>query len=149
MIEEIEKEDTLLVKDVMTTQVVTLTTEDVVSEVYQIFSELNIHHIPVVHADKRIVGIVSKSDLERISSGISLFSQKRKEELNAVLYRTLRVVEIMTPQPECVDPDITLKDAILMFRKNKFRALPVVDKGKIIGIVTPYDVMLFFAQNFL
>ena len=133
----------------MTTQVVSLNTEDIVSEVYQIFSELNIHHIPVVHKEDHIVGIVSKSDLERISSGISLFSQNRKKEFNEVLYRTLRVSEIMTPQPECVNPDLSLKEAILLFRENKFRALPVVEENRMIGIITPYDIMLFFAENFL
>lgn len=144
-----KNEDVLCVKDVMTTQVVTLSTEDVVSEVYEIFSELNIHHIPVVHDDHKIVGIISRSDLERISSGISLFSQKRKDEMNATLYRSLRVSEIMTTQPECVGPEISLKEAILHFRENKFRALPVVENEKIVGIITPYDVMLFFAENFL
>lgn len=142
-------EELLLVSDVMTTQVVSLNTEDIVSEVYQIFSELNIHHIPVVHKEDHIVGIVSKSDLERISSGISLFSQNRKNEFNEVLYRTLRVSEIMTPQPECVKPDLSLKEAILLFRENKFRALPVVEEDRLIGIITPYDIMLFFAENFL
>ena len=143
------EEGLLLVSDVMTTQVVSLNTEDIVSEVYQIFSELNIHHIPVVHKEDHIVGIVSKSDLERISSGISLFSQNRKKEFNEVLYRTLRVSEIMTPQPECVNPDLSLKEAILLFRENKFRALPVVEENRMIGIITPYDIMLFFAENFL
>lgn len=143
------EENLLLVKDIMTTQVVSLNTEDIVSQVYKIFLELNIHHIPVVHKEEHIVGIVSRSDLERISSGISLFNQQRKSEFNEVLYRTLRVSEIMTPQPECIEPNVTLKEAILLFRENKFRALPVVEDGKMIGIITPYDVMLFFAENFL
>jgi CBS domain-containing protein len=149
MIHKKNKEENLLVTDVMTTQVVTLNTEDVVSEVYQIFSELNIHHIPIVHQKDKIVGIVSKSDLERISSGMSLFTQQKKNEFNEVLYRSLRVSEIMTPQPECISSEVTLKEAILLFRENKFRALPVLENGKMIGIITPYDVMLFFAENFL
>jgi len=138
---------TLSVKDIMTRDVICVHAEDIVTKVHEIFEMHEIHHLPVLDNHENIVGIISRTDLERISAGMSMFKLNKKEEYNEALYRSLRAKEIMTPDPECLDRAATLESAITEFKDNKFRALPVVLGQHVVGIITPYDIMLYFAEH--
>ena len=131
----------------MTSNVISVSTEDIVTKVDEIFKNNSIHHIPVISNENEIVGIISKTDFERISAGLSLFKLTGRDDYNQALYRSLRAVEIMTRDVICISIDKSMEDAIMVFRKNKVRALPVLDGKNIKGIVTPYDIMVYFADN--
>lgn len=131
----------------MTSHVICVNTEDIVTKVDDIFKNNVIHHIPVLSTDGDVVGIISKIDFERISAGLSMFKLTRRDDYNQALYRSLRAGEIMTKDAICISIDNSMDDAIQVFRKNKVRALPVLDGNNIKGIVTPYDVMVYFADN--
>lgn len=138
---------TVNVKDIMTPHVICVSTEDIVTKVDEIFKSHSIHHIPVLSTEGKIVGIISKSDFERISSGKSMFKLANRKEYNKTLYRTLRAVEIMTKNVKCIDSDVNLKEAIHIFKQNQVRALPVIHDDEIVGIITPYDIMIYFADH--
>jgi CBS domain-containing protein len=135
------------VKDIMTPHVICVSTEDIVTKVDEIFNSHSIHHIPVLSTDGKIAGIISKSDFERISSGKSMFKLANRKEYNKTLYRTLRAVEIMTKNVQCIDSEVNLKEAIHIFRQNRVRALPVIHDDEIVGIITPYDIMIYYADH--
>lgn len=131
----------------MTSHVISVSTEDIVTKVDEIFKNNSIHHIPVLSVEGETVGIISKTDFERISAGMSLFKMSNKDEYNQALYRSLRAGEIMTRDAICITINDTMDDAIQVFKKNKVRALPVLEGKSISGIVTPYDIMVYFADN--
>lgn len=135
------------VQTIMTKQVITLHSEDVVSKAHEIFTNHNIHHIPIVNDSSEIIGIVSLTDMNKISSGYSVFKNHDKEVQNLALYRSLRISEIMTPNPEIIGPDESLRSAVEKFKDNTFRALPVVKDNQVQGIITPYDIMVYYSDN--
>lgn len=135
------------VKDIMTREVICLNTEDIVTKVDEIFSSHNIHHIPILSGEKKVVGMISKSDFERISAGFSMFKMSKREEYNHALYRSLRAVEIMTKDVKTISAESSINDAIHIFKENRLHALPVIEKDAIVGIITPYDIMVYYAEH--
>ena len=134
-------------KDIMSKDLTTVGIHTPVSEIATIFSNSTFHHIPVVDKQERLKGIVSKTDFERIKSGISLFRNPKMESYNKSLFRTLLTSDIMTADVKELQPDDSIELAYREFKNNVFRALPIVDKGKLVGIVTPLDLLDFFFQS--
>ena len=134
-------------KDVMSKNLTTVGVHTPVSLVATIFANSTFHHIPVVDDHQRLKGIISKTDFERIKSGISLFRNPKLEAYNESLFRTLLTSDIMTMNVIEMRPEDSIELAYKVFSKNKIRALPIVDKGKLVGIVTPLDLLDFFFQT--
>lgn len=135
------------VSEIMTKDVIHLTTEDTVDRIAAIFDVKKIHHIPVLSLDGSLVGIVSKTDFDRVSLGMSLFREKYADEYNQSMYRATRVVDIMTKDVVSLNPHHTLWDAYEIFKENLVRALPVIDNGILLGIVTPIDLLEFMLET--
>jgi CBS domain-containing protein len=133
--------------EVMTKFPLTVQAEDPVIEVQDIFEEYSIHHIPVLSEDKQVVGIVSKTDIDQLSWGISLFANPNRESYNEALMHTRRVKDIMTKNVYTLDVDDSIEDAYSVFRSEDFRAIPVLENGDLVGIVTPIDLVKPFITN--
>jgi len=131
---------TTTVAQIMSTPVITVGPNNTMSDVQDIFRKNNIHHIPVVNEDK-VVGIISKSDYYRLLHGFTLFKTHKSEQYNDAIMRSLLAEEAMTRQVATLDPDDSLEMAVGFFRENLFHALPVVDKDKLVGIVTTFDLL--------
>ncbi len=127
--------------DIMNTRVVTLSTENTVDEAVVIFKNNSFHHIPVVNAVKEVVGMISTTDLERISLGMSVFGNAQKEKYNESLFRSLRVADVMAKDIVALDSQQTLQDAYRIFWQGTVRCLPIVDDGILVGIVSPLDLI--------
>ena len=138
---------TRYIRDIMTKTVICLDTEDIVTKVDNIFKENNIHHIPILSSGKKVVGIISKTDFERISAGFSMFKLSNREEYNHALYRSLRAVEIMTTDVKTISVNATIGEAANIFKENRLHALPVIENDAIVGIITPYDIMVYYTEN--
>ena len=136
------KDKTTTVGQIMTTPVITVSPDDTMSKVQDIFRMNNIHHIPVVDKGK-VVGIISKADYFRLLHGFTLFRTEKSNEYNDAIMRSLLVGEVMTKQVATLNPDDSLEMAAGFFRENLFHALPVVDKGRLIGIITTFDLITY------
>ncbi|MCO6476762.1 MAG: CBS domain-containing protein [Phaeodactylibacter sp.] len=136
------KDKTTTVGQIMSTPVITVSPDDTMSKVQDIFRMNNIHHIPVVDKGK-VVGIISKSDYYRLLHGFTLFKTEKSNEYNDAIMRSLLVGEVMTKQVATLNPEDSLEMAAGFFRENLFHALPVVDKGTLIGIVTTFDLITY------
>lgn len=130
------------VGQIMSTPVITVGPDDTMKKVQDIFRMNNIHHIPVV-VDGKVAGIVSKSDYLRLLHGFTLFKTEKSVEYNDAIMRSLLVGEVMTKQVATLGPEDTVEMAAGFFRENLFHALPVVSKGKLVGIVTTFDLITF------
>ncbi len=125
------------VSDCMTREVQTLGEEQSLREALGLQQRHKIRHIPVV-ADGRIVGILTDRDLKRASpSLLSGISQEQYDEL----LDTTRVGQVMTRNPYTVTPATPLKDVAKILIDRKFGALPVIQKNRLVGIITDIDLL--------
>ena len=112
------------------------------SEVLELFSKHGMHHLPVVDGQDKIIGIISSNDL------MKLFSDPRYRDLkfnSDEIDKVLNLPSIMTSNPVVVSSKDTIQHAAKILADNKFQALPVVDDGKLVGIVTVKDLAQLIA----
>ena len=134
------KDKTTTVGQIMSTPVITVGPDDTMKKVQDIFLMNNIHHLPAV-IDGKVAGMISKSDYLRLLHGFTLFKTEKSAEYNDAIMRSLLVGEVMTKQVATLAPEDTLDMAPGFFRENLFHALPVVSKGKLVGIITTFDLI--------
>lgn len=137
--------NTVSVRQIMTTEVVTVRSDDTMEMVHRIFHTSDIHHLPVVNEDGKVVGIVSKSDYYSISNAFPLFRPDLRDAANERLFKSLLVEDVMTRQVATLSPDDAITVAAGFFKENIFHAIPIVDKqGKLVGILTTFDLLNYF-----
>jgi len=135
---------TATVSQIMTTNVLFVKPDDTMEKIGDIFRMNNIHHVPVISEDGKVVGMVSHTDYHKILHGFTLFKTEKSDEYNKAILRSLLVKEVMTKQVAKLNPEDNLMLAAGYFRENLFHAIPVVDKqGKLVGILSTYDMLNF------
>lgn len=112
--------------EVMQTKVETLDSRMAIAEVVAAFSKSHHRGFPVVN-DRRLVGIVTQTDLDKVS-------QRQ-------LPGTALLQEIMTPKPITVTPSDTLGRVLYLLSHYKLSRLPVVEHRKLVGIITRSDIL--------
>lgn len=117
---------------------VTVNPEEPLSVVKELFETHSFHHLPVVHF-REIVGIISKRDFEYFMGGESVCDDDRF--LNDHRLQRATAKDIMTKRLGKVESSDRLNVAVEIFTINRFHALPVVDNGELVGIITPYDIL--------
>ena len=132
---------------VMTRQLTTLSVNSVVSEAVEIFKNESFHHIPIINEDGSLAGMLSRTDVDRLRTGASLFHNPRKAAYDEALFQTMWVRDVMTKEVVQIAPTDTIACAYATFKKNKFRALPVIKDNELKGILTPLDILEFFFEK--
>lgn len=133
------------IKQIMTTEVLTVHPGDTMESVHRIFNTSDIHHLPVVNNEGQVVGIISKSDYYSISNAFPLFRPDLRDAANERLFKSLLVEDVMTRQVATLFPDDLLTVAAGYFKENIFHAIPIVDQdGKLVGILTTFDLLNYF-----
>lgn len=117
---------------------VTVGPEDSLTKVKEIFDTHTFHHIPVVRF-REIVGIVSKTDFEHFLGGGSAYDNDHF--INEMRLKQATVEDIMTKRLGKVESTDRINVAVEIFTINRFHALPVVDNGELVGIITPFDIL--------
>ena len=139
--------------DIMTREVITVTPDTDITQATRILLENHINGLPVVDENQRLVGIVCQSDLiaqqKRIplpslftllDGYISLTSAKQFEKEVQKIAAT-RVEQAMTSKPVTVGPKTSLEDIASLMVEKKLHTLPVVDEGKLVGIIGKEDML--------
>ncbi len=129
------------VSKIMTSDVICVSPNQTMEEVERVFNDHAINHLPVVNENREILGMVSKSDVYKVSYGISVFHNRYKKVYNQSLFRSLLVSDVMTENVASLSPDKSIGVAIGIFKENLFRALPIVEDKVVVGIVTPIDII--------
>ena len=137
------------VTSVMTRDVVTVTPDDSWLTAVRSISEHHVHALPVVDADRRVVGVVAESDLtlkeERLDRASAPVFQRRRDRLRAG-GRT--VADVMSRHPVTAEPDTTLGEAARLMHRRHVGRLPVVDADRrVVGIVTRSDLLSVFLRG--
>ena len=129
----------------MTSDVITVNINNSIQEANSLFAKNHIRHIPVVSGEK-LIGILSQTDILRISFG-NTFGEEQTGSDEAI-FDMLSINQVMKHSPETVTPDDTIKDAASILAKREFHALPVVENGSLVGIVTTTDIINYFLEQF-
>ncbi len=120
----------------MSEQVLTVLPNDRLVTVRDLMERHAIRHVPVTDPERHLLGLVTHRDLLRYA----LVEQADVPATVAdeVLER-IEVSEVMTPDPVTVAPDTELHRAASLMMRKKFGCLPVVAKGRLVGILTEAD----------
>ena len=132
------------ISHIMTKTVVTANENDDLKTVVEQLRKNAIRHIPIVRG-KDVVGIISRTDINRLTFGALFEGQEGADE--AVL-DMLTISQVMTSKPKTVSSDTIIRDLAEIFVKEDFHALPVVDNGQLKGIVTTTDVVKYFLEQY-
>ncbi len=122
------------VKDVMQTHLVTAKQDTSAAEVIDILWDNYITGLPVVGDDMSLVGIVSEKDV--LGTAFSILTGSNDDPA-----MSKNVGDIMTKDIVCFRPDDNLADVCQCFMNNAFRRVPVVDNGRLVGLVSRKDVI--------
>jgi len=132
------------VSEIMTRDLVTLTPDDDMMMVKELFESHPIHHIPVVHF-RNLVGLVSKSDFLLYANSIL---EDHSVSINSdQKLKFTKVKQLMVTRLGKLEPDDRIEVAIDVFLTNYFHCLPVVQKDELLGLVTPYDILRFISKS--
>jgi len=123
---------------------VTVSPTDSLLRIKEIFDTHTFHHIPVVRY-REVVGIISKNDFEHFMGGSSLYDDDRF--FNETRLKRATAEEIMTTRLGKVESTDRINVALEIFIINRFHALPVVDDGELVGIITPFDILKALAEE--
>ncbi len=141
---------TMQVAQLMTSPVVAIERSASIADAAKLMLGSRISGLPVVDADKRLVGVVTEGDfLRRGELGTTI---KRPRWLEFVLSPDKlageyahtygrKVDEVMSGDVVTVSPGASLEDLVNLMTSHKIKRIPVVDEGKLIGIVARSDVM--------
>jgi CBS domain-containing protein len=124
------------VGDVMSREVATVRPEASIAEVEDLFEARDFDALPVVDETGALVGVVSKLDVLRAY----IFSPEtlvpRYEEIRSHPARS-----VMTARPFAVEPDVPLTRLLETLVATRVKSLPVVEKGRLVGMVAREDVI--------
>lgn len=132
------------ISHIMTKSVVTIDVKAPLHKAEAIFRKKKIRHLPVV-AGERLVGIVSLTDLQRLSFSNSYGDLE--EEADSAIFNLLRLEQVMVTHPVSIQVDQSIREAAEILASREFHALPVVEGEKLVGIVTTTDLIRYMLTD--
>lgn len=143
----------LTARDIMTKDVVSVSTETSLKELAKIFVETRYSNIPVVDSNGKLLGVISETDLIEqqkplhIPTVMAFFdgvfylnSEKRfKAEVDRVTATT--VGDLYKKDPITCTPEMTTGELAGLMSRHKVHLLPVVEKGEMLGVVARLDLI--------
>jgi CBS domain-containing protein len=140
----------MLARDVMTSPVITITPDTPVAAVATVLLENRISAVPVLDADGRMTGIVSEGDLLRRADAQT--ERRRPQWLELLLDRNVTAADfvkthgnlardVMTHDVLTVSPDTELSEIASLLERRRIKRVPVVDQGKVVGIVSRANLL--------
>jgi len=122
---------TLHVRDLMTSTVVSVGARESISNVLSMMDERRIRHVPVVDEQRTVVGVVSQRDVLQ----------------RALFQHSGTVNDIMSWHTETIGPDDDISVAARIMLDHKYGCLPVVEHGRLAGILTEADFVRHMAAH--
>ena len=122
----------------MTPKPITITVQESMQGAMELMAMKRIRHLPVVDGAGKLIGLVSDRDLRRAAPS-PLFGADHEKAAGQLDSTT--VERIMIRSPATIGPQQRLQDAMKLMVEKKYGALPVVEAGRLVGIITPIDVM--------
>jgi acetoin utilization protein AcuB len=119
----------MLVSKIMSDNPVSISPDKRVGQALKLMQKHNIRHLPVVK-DDRLVGWITSRDL--------------REVLLASMLEKITVEDVMLKSPITVTPDTKVEEAARLVYENKIGGMPVLDGGRLVGVITLMDLISAF-----
>lgn len=132
------------ISEIMSKNIIALNRDDDLETAEILFKRHKIRHIPVVNGEI-IIGMLSYSDLLRISFADAVFDNE--EEVDTLVYNMFTIDQVMVKNVVTVSPTATIKDVAKILSEKEFHALPVVEDGSLVGIVTTTDLLKYLLKQ--
>ena len=135
----------MLVKDLMTPDVTTLRRNEKLTLADDVMPLGRIRHLPVMDEDgKELVGIVSHRDLFHgaLTQPLGYGRRGRRKLLDTLLVKDVMATEVVVTTPETA-----LAEAARVLTERKIGCLPVVEDGRLVGILTESDFVAWVARK--
>lgn len=136
--------DSLKVKDVMNREVQTVGRNDQIGFADKLMTELRIRHLPVLDEDGVVCAVLSQRDLFRGALLRSLGYGSRAEER---LMKQVVVKEAMSASVVTTTGEASVAEAARIMIEHRIGCLPVVEDGRLVGIVTETDLVRLVART--
>ncbi|MGY1679930.1 CBS domain-containing protein [Geodermatophilus sp. SYSU D01176] len=128
-------------RDVMTREVVTVGPETPAKYAAEVMAEHGFAALPVVDDDGQLVGIVAEADVLRDRMPPDPRLHLRRDDGAEDRAVSLLVCGVMTSDVRCVEPVADVADVARVFVDERLRSVPVVDGGRLVGIVSRRDLL--------
>ncbi len=132
----------LTVRDLMTRDVYTLGPQANLDEVSDLMRIHRIRHVPIVDAAGQVLGLVTHRDLLGRAFG---GGQDLPRSIRQPYLRSIPVSEVMTRRLTTASPEQTLSKVACMMVDRRYGCLPVVEAGRLVGIITATDFVRYVA----
>lgn len=143
------------VADIMERDPVTVMPEDEVEKVIRLLADNELPGVPVVNEGGRCVGIVTEADLVlseeesdlhlphyvNLMGGVVFLEPLKRFEDRLRKAFASQVEDMMTPDPVTIGPDAPVEEAARTISERRHNRLPVVEHGRLVGVVTRVDVL--------
>ena len=143
----------LKARDIMTKDVITVTPDTDITQAAKLLLDNHFNGLPVVDDKGRLIGIICQDDLivqqKRLPlpslftffDGLIPLTSYRSLEKEVDKIIASKVSQAMTPDPLTIGPDASLEDIATLMVNNNIHTLPVLEGGRIVGIIGKEDVL--------
>lgn len=125
---------------IMTKNVVCVSPDQKILDVKHIFEKKDFHHHIPVTENQKLVGMISLIDFMYKIEGAGL-------DDNDNVYNKLLAKDIMSTNPFFTNPETSIREIAFELSKGRYRAIPIVDDEKIVGIVSTADIIKYYLDN--
>ncbi len=120
------------VRHIMTSDVISISSSAKVNDAIDLMVNRNVGCLPIVDKETRVRGIVTERDIITIFRG---------------MVSGIKVSDLMSKKVVVAAPETSILEAERLMIKNGFRRLPIVSKGKVVGVVTVTGILRFFGSG--
>jgi len=128
----------------MSTNIIALNREDNLEMAEELFKRHHIRHIPVVK-EEVVIGMLSYTDLLRISFADAVYDTD--DEVDSLVYNMFSIDQVMVKNVVTVASTASIKEVAEILATREFHALPVVDDGLLVGIITTTDLINYLLKQ--
>tara|TARA_R110002051_G_scaffold174171_2_gene244512 strand:+ start:623 stop:1447 length:825 start_codon:yes stop_codon:yes gene_type:complete len=151
-----KKEFKMQAQDIMTKNIISANVDVTVEEIAALMMENHISAVPILDDDGAVIGLISEGDLMRRVEGsgtahkswwLSLFSWSENTARDFITMRSHRAKDIMTQKVHVVAPETPVADIARLLEEKRIKRVPVVENGRIVGIVSRGNLMQALAST--
>ena|SRR3972149_10055385 len=156
----------MLVKDVMSKNVITVTRDEMLADLVAKFRKHNYHTLPVIDNEKKVLGIVGSEDimkvclphnpvLEKLLKSTHLYNTEEQDileiDLPEDLGKTVKVSDIMNTHVITIEDSETIADVRKQMKLHNVQRVPVTKDDVLVGFITLFDIIiaLFKKRNII
>lgn len=127
-------------QEIMSEEVVTIHEETSLSQAAHLMLRDRVSAFPVVRGPQELVGIITMTDLFKIID-VTVHQHGRDIRNHLAMFKNIQVAEIMSREIQTISPETTLAEIIRLLIDKNMHTFPVLDQGKIVGIVSRHDIL--------